>query len=239
MDKQRESITDKTFHGQGRRLFGVLNLSSLCVQNCLFENCSFGYNRSIFGGQRDVISDTELMSCRTAKSLVGGAVLRKIKVRDLSGDMLICRGTLFDQVVLSGKISPMMLHGVKKAGLSDEQVQSLEKERRSFYQNVEFALDISGAEFVDFSIRTGAIPSSLVRRDKTTQFLVLNSERTLSAAVIDQIDVSTYTRTVLKLMVEEEQVDTILIAPKGDKTLFETVMRDSDVLRKNGLLALD
>lgn len=231
-----EHLTDETFVEKGHRLFGVSSFSALTLKNCRFESCSFGYNSSLFKA-KDTLSDSELINCRVSKCLVGRAIVRRTSVTDLSGDMLICRGTFFDQVVLSGKISPMILHGVHTFGLSKSQTALLESERQAFYSNVEYALDISNAEFVDFGIRAGAIPTRLVRRDNMTQFVVENLEGVLSVGAIDGLGISELSKMVLKLMLEENQPDTILIAPKADDAVFESVMQDSLVLRKIGLIS--
>ncbi len=233
------SIQNQKFDRLGRRLLGTYELSAIAAECCVFENCVFGYNRKPFSDMRDSIENSEFKDCKVLKCTVEAAVIRNTKITNLSGDTLICWGTLFNEVTLGGKISPVMLHGIPggMANKSLRQEQRIFAER--FYKEVKFALDISNAEFSDFSIRTGAVPLSLVRRDVKSQFIVVNSEQSLFDELIDELAVSRFTKTFMKIMNEEGVKESLLVAPKIDPTLYEQILRDAEVLKREGCLAVD
>jgi hypothetical protein len=168
--------------------------------------------------------------------MMGTAEIHTTRICNLSGDMLICWGTLFDQVVLEGKISPLMLHGLPKSN-ADAATKKIQHEKaKNFYATVPWALDISQAKFNDFSIRTGAIPLSLVRRDINSQFLVKNVDGRLSRPDINALPLSRHTKIVLEIIAEEGLNETLLVAPKLDKPLYNQILHDAEILAKNGLL---
>lgn len=223
-------------NGRGRRLFNTYNISGISIEKYQFENCNFGYNSNPFSKIRDSIKNSELVDCKVSRCLIGPAEVRATRICNLSGDMLICWGTLFDQVVIEGKISPLMLHGLPKSNPDVTIKEAHYSKAKNFYAVAPWALDISEAKFEDFSIRTGAIPLSLVRRDINSQFLVKNVEERLSRSNIDALPVSRYTKVLLEIMIDEGLDETLLVAPKLDKSLYSQVLHDAEVLAKNGLL---
>lgn len=231
------SIRNRTIRGQGQRIVGVNDVRSLLVENCVFSNCVFGYNGRSLPGKIDTIQDCVLANCKASKCVVGPAIVRATHIENLANDMLMCWGTLFDQVTLVGKIGPIILHGIPKSTSNQSTRQSHRVQAENFYINVEFSLDISKAQFNDFSIRTGAIPLSLVRRDTNSQFIISALNCPLSTDRIASLPVSRYTKMVLAFMIDDGVSESLLVAPKLDLELYEQVLRDVDVLEREDLLA--
>lgn len=217
-------------------MFGSFDISGISARSCTFENCRLGYNSMPFSAKRDTVNNCELIDCKISGCLLGPAEIRSTRINHLSGDMLICWGTLFDQVVLEGKISSLMLHGIPRSDASEVARKSHRSIAKEFYSKVNWALDISNAKFNDFTIRTGAVPLSLVRRDVNSQFLISNERSELSYDYIEALSVSPYTKIILNMMIDEELTESLLVAPKLDMSLFEQVLQDADVLAKKGLL---
>ncbi|MCM2565101.1 hypothetical protein O3299_05635 [Janthinobacterium sp. SUN176] len=236
MHMHTDTVYGKKIKAQGRRFLSTYDISGITIEKWKFENCAFGYNSIPFSKKRDSIRNSELIDCKLSKCLMGPAEIHTTRICDLSGDMLICWGTLFDQVVLEGKISPLILHGLPNSNPDVTIKEAHHSKAKNFYAVVPWALDISEAKFEDFSIRTGAIPLSLVRRDINSQFLVRNVEERLSRSNIDALPVSRYTKVVLEIMTDEGLDETLLVAPKLDKPLYSQVLHDAEVLAKNGLL---
>jgi hypothetical protein len=225
-----------TFLGRGQRILGTNDVSSLVVESCRFESCRFGYNSTVLSDKRDVVRDCVFTNCRISKCLVGPAIIRSTRINDLENDMLICWGALFDQVTLSGKIGPVMLHGIPSSTASPVLRESHKAFAEHFYANVDFALDISNALFSDFSIRTDAVPLSLVRRDPNCQFIISRPIQPRRPDWIDSLAVSRFTKIAFTLMNDDCVNEGLLVAPKLDLGLYEQVLRDADVLAKEGLL---
>jgi hypothetical protein len=232
-------IKNQKFGGLGHRHLRTYELSAIAAEHCTFENCVFGFNRKPFSEKRDTIEDSVFRNCKISKCLMGSAIIRNIRVTDLSGDTLICWGTFFDQVILDGKISPLMIHGIPGGMSNNSSRQEYRAIAEQFYTGVKFALDISNAQFSDFSIRTGAIPLSLVRRDVKSQFIVLRSQQSISDDLIDALAISRYSKTFMKIMKEEGVNESLLVAPKLDLALYDQILLDAEVLKIAGCLAVD
>jgi hypothetical protein len=230
-------IRGEKFYRRGSRIFGTYEISGLCIQDCVFENCNFGYNSIPLVQKRDSVRDVQLINCKVSKCMLGPAEIQSTRVRNLSGDMLICWGTLFDQVVLEGKVERLMLHGIPESRPSSTIRSSHGKRSKEFYSGVQWALDISEAKFDDFSIRNGAIPLSLIRRNINCQFIVSDPLGRFSREEIEALPLSDYSKAVLRTMVEENVKEVLLVAPQLDKPLYDQVLRDAEALSRIGVLS--
>jgi hypothetical protein len=234
-----KKIDGHHFFRRQEKLIGTRNFSSVTISNSYFENCSFGYNHSLFGNTWDTVSDSDFTNCKVRGCLIGRAVVRRCAFSNIDIDELFCRGAVFDQVVIRGKVNFLVLHGnYGKSSVPSKQSKHLAF-RKKFYEGVDWALDISEVRSNNFDIRTDAIPPRLVRRDKETQFLVTTGGRELSSELIERLPVSALTKTHLKLMRMEHQDESILIAPTLDIELFKETIRDLVVLKGEGLLVDD
>jgi hypothetical protein len=232
---QMKKIDGHHFFRQRGKFFGTRDISNVAISNSYFENCSFGYGKSFFGDRYDSVSNSVFTNCKIRGCLVGRAVVRRCEFSNIDIDELFCWGTVFDQVVIRGKVNFLVLHGIS----GSSPVPNDHRFRKKFYEGVDWALDISEVTSNNFDIRTGAIPPRLVRRDKETQFLVTTGGRELSSELIERLPVSALTKTHLKLMRMEHQDDSILIAPTLDRELFKETIRDLVVLKGEGLLVDD
>jgi hypothetical protein len=230
-----QTIEGRTIRG-GRRWVGCNQFGNYRLDRCLFEKCVIGFNSIPFSNKRDVARDCEITDCTVSHCVLGRAIVQSTIVRRLAGDMLMCWGTLFDRVRLEGKISPMLLHGRPRVGATRAESLGWRRFAAEFYKGVEWALDISDAEFVDFSIRTDAVPLNLVKRDRETQFIVSASSLS-KVANIAALGLSEYASTVIELMREEGCSEALLIAPRGDPRLFDGVLKDCEMLRGLGSIS--
>ncbi len=129
-----------------------------------------------------------------------------------------------------------MLHGIPTGFPDKSKLDKYKKISSRFYENVEFALDISNAQFSDFSIRTSAIPLALIRRDLNTQFIVSNPNAEVETIWINSLAISDYTKMMFRLMADDEMVENLLVAPKLDLDMYSIILRDAEVLEKHGML---
>jgi hypothetical protein len=89
-------------------------------------------------------------------------------------------GAAFKHVVLKGKIDRVMITNEVFPDIGwpekyrQEEIDLFRAANTEYYKNVEWALDISQGEFKELDIR--GVPGKLVRRDPTTQALVLREK---------------------------------------------------------------
>src|SRR5262249_52776668 len=107
----------------------------------------------------------------------------------------------------------------------------------AYYENVEWALDISGAEFGEMEIR--GIPAALIRRDPETQ-VVITRQNALNCAWRDLPFEETLMSTSIKLFLEfpEWGPSKCLVAPKRHPK-FRQYLHDIQLLRKAGIAEPD
>ncbi|MCP2163319.1 hypothetical protein LX83_000159 [Goodfellowiella coeruleoviolacea] len=87
----------------------------------------------------------------------------------IKGGMLYLNGCVFSRVRISGRIGPLM--AVSPMPKPREKPSPVaEQSIIRAYESIDWALDVSGAEFTDVSL--DYVPGDLVRRDPETQFLL-------------------------------------------------------------------
>lgn len=216
----------------GRKFFGAYSFRDLVVQDCEFRNANFGFNpkRGAQGGDR--AERISVRRCRVSNCVVRNAEICNSEFSDIVGDMLICWGALFREVVLRGAIERLMLHGIPGGTASLAQKSLAKASRDEFYRRTDWALDISEARFEDFSIRTDAVPLRLLRLDKNSQFIFRRSDRDYSE--LATVGVSGYTYNTLRLLQEEGGSECLLVAPKLNQPLYDKVLRDVELLGRLG-----
>ena len=80
---------------------------------------------------------------------------------------------------------------------------------------MDWALDISEAQFTDFSMR--GVPAELVRRDPATQ-VVVTREKALRTGWREQLSpTNTLWPFVIDMFLRDDEPDIVLVAPKGKR----------------------
>jgi hypothetical protein len=147
-------------------------------------------------------------------------------------------GALFKHVTLRGKIGRLMvtpLIGPRHLN-TPEQAAFDEQREAYYYQNVDWALDISEAEAVELEL--AGIPARLVRRDPETQAVV-----TRQAALSGEWrDLKRVQGTVLGLgiqqMLKRGDDDTVLVAERRARD-FKQLREGIQELRAAGVAEPD
>lgn len=153
-------------------------LADAAFEQCQFEGGSLAqYDDPSYGF---VVRNVLLHKCRA-----GAVVLHGVRFENVTVDGFTNRGGLrwrscvFDRVTLRGKIGSIMTMEAHTS-VPDEMRAAFREQAVKLYADIEWALDITGAEFseVDLSF----VPGELVRRDPETQFLI-RTEAARSAAL--------------------------------------------------------
>jgi hypothetical protein len=139
-------------------------------RRCYFEGC--GLSITLSPALRATVRDVALVACEQRSCTIDTAVLDTVKVDGLkTNGLLQTWAAVFKHVILRGKIDRVMFSAVVATGTTTkEQQQVFDEANAAFYASVDWALDISEAEFVECDVR--GIPGTLIRRDPASQVLV-------------------------------------------------------------------
>jgi hypothetical protein len=163
----RQEFSGRTFehlraYGTGRT-YGGIDLDRVRFAGCVF-------------GQQDdpelgfVVRDVTATRCTVDTCTVEGVRFEDVTVDGLSlTKQQQLGGCVFRHVTLKGKIGPIMTTPVHY-GVPEETKAAMNAGIVAYYKDVDWALDISAAEFSDADFYM--VPGDLVRRDPETQFLL-------------------------------------------------------------------
>jgi hypothetical protein len=226
---------------QGRYFDGLQGRGT--YENYELEGCTF-QSSTISAATRDpkdrsIVRHVRLKDCFSAASDVGPAILDEVIVDGLDSgpELLFVWGAAFRHVLLRGKVGSIKVN--RGLGIQDPALdQRLCEANRAFYATVDWALDISQMEAVDFELE--GVPARLVRRDPETQ-VVVTRERAMRGDW-RQLDLSkTYWASVLDFFVRLDKVkepDIVLVAPRRNRK-FKALKTGLDLLRAAGVAEPD
>jgi hypothetical protein len=206
--------------------------------HCTFDNCALSLTRS--PGLRSTVRNVKIINCWTVNSDIGPAVFEGVTVDGLDTNaLLILWSPLFKHVTLRGKVGQIKVNSA--AHFSDKSVetqQPFDLARAKFYKGVDWALDISGAEFKEFDMH--GVPARLVRRDPATQ-VVVTRERALQPGWRDRLSAdNTHWPFVIDMFLADGEPDIVLVAPKGKrKRDFIRLLDGLNELRQMGVAEPD
>ena len=145
-------------------------------------------------------------------------------------------GAVFKHVTLRSKIGRIMVSPFVAPGkATPEQQRAFDAANAAYYANVDWALDISEAEFEECDLRR--VPAHLVRRDPETQ-VVVKRENALRGEW-RKLDLSrTYWASAIEGFLAEGDRDVILVAGKRQKG-FRDLLDGLEKLREAGVAEPD
>jgi hypothetical protein len=205
----------------------------------LIEKQTFDNVKSV--GRHRTIADLELVRCQFVAGALAqhddpafGLVVRGVTARRCSFKRVVCAGVRFEDVLaedntstltrlegcafrhvtLRGRAGSVMLVP-PSYGLSDQMQAAFVAGLRDFYAGVDWALDITEAEFDSTDLYY--LPGDLVRYDPETQFLLRRS----ALAGADTTGLPSYA-AIATSRFESTPFDTLVaVAPKRDKKFPE------------------
>jgi len=228
---------NQVFERQSDRLLPK-DLRGARFEWCTFESCLVGYTAGS-PSKRRRIADVELLDCKlTGTSSLGAVVVERVVVENLTtSGLAISWGAVFRNVVVRGKCGKFM---VSECSPGDEAaVAAFAAANAKFYETVDWALDISGAEFMEADIR--GIPAALIRRDPETQ-VVVRRERVAATKHIWQklaFREGPWLACLSGLLEDMSPVsDLVLVAPKRRKN-FAGCLAELRLLQDAGVAEKD
>lgn len=213
--------------------------SDLEFNHCLFKSCSIG--RTEDPNNRSIVRNIRIVNCEAAGCFLGPAIVQDVVVDGLKiPKRLIAEGSVFKHVVLKGRIDRLLLFAVSANLLANAEHRKQVEERfeqanTEYYRTVDWALDISEAEFSDFDVR--GIPARLIRRDPLTQ-VVIKREKILDGKW-RRLDLSgTWWPVGIEMLEKSKWDDHTLVAPKRHR-YFSQALKGIYTLRDAGIAEPD
>lgn len=203
-DRQFQSVFDR---GGGHLIEGRR------FQNCTFINCGLSLTKDI--ARRSIVRNVEAVNCRLNGCYVGPAIFDNVRTDGLeTNDLQIFWGSLFKNVRLAGRIGRLKLNPfVDAIDRSTDTQGPFDEFRATFYNSIDWALDIRDARFKGFDAR--GIPARLFLLDPETQ-AVVTRERALRSGWMDRVSASNKLWPfMIKLFVSDGDPDTVLVSPLG------------------------
>jgi hypothetical protein len=229
---------NETFHGLTPRwLFSPRTIGDFEFRRCFFDNCNnFPASKP---SRRQAYRNIVLTNCTNGACSLSTAIVENVTVNGLRTRhrrVFFTWATVFKHVVLKGKLNSMILNQVLRPG-RDKKQKLWDEANREFYATVDWALDISEAEFT-FGISLHAVPGSLIRRDPETQVLV-SKKTALQSSWQDLPWGKSALRLALQWFLEDSLYeDVVLVASKrgvGYRDDLEAVR----MLRREGVAGPD
>ncbi len=217
----------------------ILDHERQCFRDFEFSCCTFHGAGIVVRGEsekepsrRATISNIRLNDCMAGDTYLNGAIIEDTTVHNLKRGRtpIFLRANAYKHVKLSGKIAAVEIRG--KLGVMDDSFDEIWDEANTrFYESVDWALDISEAEYASLSI--SGVPSQLVRRDHDTT-AVVTKEKAIEGDWRKLAYNSGLFSIVMSSLVREGYDDTLLIACPGSSR-FKDQMEDLDMLREAGI----
>jgi hypothetical protein len=175
-----------------------------------------------------VVQDVTATRCVAARCFLNGVRIEDVVVDGLTTkDGLRLAGCALRHVTVRGRVGQWFVTQPNPT-LPQEVQAAFTEAIVSYYKGVDWALDISEAEFE--SANLSFVPGDLIRRDPESQFLLRRS----AVAGIDPASLPGYANTALRRF-EETPLDCIVaVAPKRSKSYAE-VLAHLQELRDRGL----
>lgn len=166
-------IEGRAFHDQDLPADGSL-VAGLTVRRCSFSACGLSLTEST--DQRLTIRDIAVVDCRTKRVIVGPAVIDSVTIDGLrTDDPLFVWGAALRHTTLKGRIERLVFRRrIASVVASDAVHASFARVNTAFYSDVDWALDITEAEFTEVDLE--GIPARLIRRDPATQVVVTKAK---------------------------------------------------------------
>jgi hypothetical protein len=182
--------------------------------DCRFESCGLSIARD--PKLRACVRNVRIVKCEQRGSAVDSAIIEDVFVEDFKTPGLFQTwGAVFKHTTPRGKIGRIMVSPfIAPGSATSEEQRAFDLANAEYYSNVDWALDISEAEFEECDLRR--VPAHLVRRDPETQ-VVVKRENAMRGEW-RKLDLSgTYWASTLENFLGEGDPDIVLVAGKRQK----------------------
>lgn len=238
MTTMPQVFKNETFRNFRDRESGAI-FSDLEFRRCRFEVA--GVSITLEPAKRSTFRRIKFVQCEQDKCIIWPGIIEDVVIDGLdTGRLLIANACAYKHVVLRGEVGNIKICRTipwvsGPAGYLVRRQEAMDRANAEYYQGVDWALDISQAEFTSGEVE--GIPPELVRRDPETQFVLR------SHAIKDgrwrKVNLSgTYWSPLLDAYSKEGVGDVILIAPKAAPD-FKPLLKGLIALREAGIVEPD
>jgi hypothetical protein len=231
-----------TFHDQTFWKFFDSDSSAvfedIVFNNCVFDNCALSSTKS--PALRTTVKKVQLVNCVSRNCDVGPAIVDEATIDGLETNaLLLMWGPLFKHVTIRGKIGKIKINLASHFLDRTPEIQGpFNIARSAFYETVDWALDISQAQFKVFEMR--GVPARLVRRDPDTQVVVTREKALRSEWRLGLSPSNTHWPFVIDMFLADGEPDIVLVAPKrARKQHFANLVEGLNELRTLGVAEPD
>jgi hypothetical protein len=205
-------------------------LQDATLEECVFAACNFGQTATSPDDRR-VVRNVSLLGCTATGSALGPIVADSILVAGLkTHGVALIYGAAFRHVVFTGQCGRLLLNLPRPGGRE----KVFRRANAEFYSAVDWAIDISKANFAELEIR--GVPADLIRRDPETQFVARRQTIMRTEGIWRTIDLDgTPWATSLHNLLEWGLEDQVLVAPRRSKN-FSRWLTGLRTLHKAGIL---
>jgi uncharacterized protein YjbI with pentapeptide repeats len=207
-------------YGSGR------TFSGLDLRSVNFTSCTLAQHDDPTLGL--VVRDAMIVNCSFSACVMAGVAVENVVVNGAKFSRSSISGCVFRNVTLRGKIGQFILGG-PVTSLPSKMYDDFSRCLKEYYRDVDWAMDISDAVFVDATIR--AVPGELIRRNPERHFLLRRENRDLVLSRSDSPDLAKAYFRDFDLTPFDSMV---AIAAQGSKN-FERQLADLQWLREKGL----
>ena len=214
-----------------------IEISNKELINCIFDNCHIGTRDDIT--KLSIFKNIDMTDCLLFNCLIGPVILEDITIKNLkTGDIAIFNLPLLKHIKIEGKIGKIKINniGFNLMPTPEEKKKMIEM-KNSFYQKVDWAIDISNAKFLDFFCL--GIPANLFKINPEHQFIA-NRDKIIESGILSSkfINKNIVLNTMLQLFVESEESDMVLVAPLAKaKKYREPILSDLQKLRQEKIIS--
>ncbi len=216
--------------------------SDVEFDRCVFQGCAFGMTLTRSARRRTHIRSVVLRNCEVRACHLDGAIVEDVMIDGLKTHGLHqCFGVVYKHVVLRGRIGRLMLSSTILPASADEREtktaavqREFDEANATFYEGVDWALDISEGEFEELDLR--GIPARLIRRDPETQFVVTRERALLGEWRSPEFGMAA--QFMLDFFLKSGKPDFVLVAAKRSKKFAER-LAEFRQLRERGIAEAD
>jgi hypothetical protein len=219
----------------GRSISGRIDkgtVEGMTFNRCTFDNCSLGSGAG--PNDRAIVRNVVLNQVTQRACFIRGAAVEDVQLHELNrlgGIPLFFSAAVFKHVTITGKTSGMKINRQRDPLGRGQDVW--DAANKQYYRTVDWALDISKAEFQG-SISLEAVPGSLIKRDEETQVLVKRDR--LESVDWRSLDFgrSAYNVCLDWFLTGSQFDDVVLVAEKRSRT-FKDSLAILGMLRREGI----
>jgi uncharacterized protein YjbI with pentapeptide repeats len=228
----KQLLADQSFYDFGDRDSSAV-FENICFERCEFNGCVVSWCET--PSRRSTIKNCDLIDCKQRGSSLDAAVVEDVTVHhfNTNGQLFTTWGAVFKHVTLKGQLGKLMCSDLVGPLLDDgARQQAFSMANAAFYERVDWALDISAAEFVDVDLR--GVPANLVRRDPETQAIFTRAQAIAMQSEWEKLELQeNLFLFTMDSMLKKNASSGLLIAPKKSKK-FKRLMADLKTLRRAG-----